>query len=158
MTQKITQEVAVFVEQARRVLPAHALDRYKIRTFGGGDQMGDVIIDLIATGQKTGTFALQVEFEGRENEAPHAGDVYVATRHDGTPKVIYRVDEVELVPFGQISERHVAVEGPNMRKVQPWRDLHWAFWSPLVRSKGREPSMDMIVIFHRFTLLYPPLP
>jgi uncharacterized protein YhfF len=159
MTQKITQEIAVFVEQAKRSLPAHALDRFKVRTFGGGDQMGDVLIDLIARGEKTGTFALAVEFEGREADAPHVGDVYVVTRHDGTPKLIFRVEEVEIVPFGQISERHVAVEGPNIRNnLQGWRDIHWPYWTPLMRSKGREPSMDMPVIFHRFTLLYPPLP
>lgn len=159
MTQKITQEVAVFVEQARRVLPAHALDRFKVRTFAGSDELGDVLIDLVATGQKTGTFSLQVEFEGRESEAPRVGDVYVVTRHDGAPKLVFRVDEVELVPFGQISERHLAVEGPKMKgNVQGWRDVHWNLWAPKLRSMGREPSMDMIVIFHHFTLLYPPLP
>lgn len=158
MTQKITQEVAVFVEKAKRVLPAHTLDRYKVRTYGGGDQMGDHLIDLIAQGEKTGSFSLQVEFDGREGEAPHPGDVYVVTRHDGTPKLIYRVDDVELVPFGEISDRHVAVESARLRNVAAWREVHWPFWTPVLRAMGREPSMDMPVIFQRFTLLYPPLP
>jgi uncharacterized protein YhfF len=152
----MTQTVEQFVAAARAARPDLRIDRYKVRTFGGSKAMSDVIVPLILSGEKTGTFALATEFEADPSRAPQAGDWYVVTHHDGVPALIYRVTFVETVPFEGINHEHVQVEGPNARDVKIWRDIHWPYWGATLRQQGREPSMQMPVIFHRYEVVYPP--
>jgi uncharacterized protein YhfF len=144
-----------FVAAARSVNPDANIGRVKVRTFGSSAAMANVIVPLILTGQKTGTFALASDFEADPAAAPQVGDDYVVTWFEGPPALLYRVTEVQIVPFEGIDHDHVQVEGPNARNVDTWRRIHWEYWGSLLRGKGREPSMTMPVIFHRFEVLYP---
>lgn len=151
----MTQTVEEFVAAARAARPDLQIDRYKLRSFGGSKAMADIIIPLVQSGEKTGTFALGAEFESDPSRAPQVGDWYVVTWFEGPPVLLFRVTEVEVVPFEGISDRHVEVEGPNARDVKVWRDIHWPYWGAMLRKMGREPSMQMPVIFHRFEVVYP---
>lgn len=144
-----------FVAAARSVNPDVAIGPCKVRTFGGSPAMANIIIPLILMGQKTGTFALASEFEADPAAAPRVGEDYVVTWFEGPPALLYRVTEVEIVPFEGINHEHVQVEGPSARSVAVWRKIHWDYWGGMLRRQGREPSMSMPVIFHRFEVLYP---
>lgn len=145
-----------FVAAARAALPGERIDRYKVRTFGGSKAMSDIIVPLIETRQKTGTFALAAEFESDPARAPQVGDLYVVTHFDGTPAVLYRITFVETVPFEGIDHDHVQVEGPKARDVGVWRGIHWDYFGAIMRSMGREGSMQMPIVFQRFEVLFPP--
>jgi uncharacterized protein YhfF len=147
--------VAEFVARAQRARPNDRLESYKVRTFGNSAAISDVIVPLILSREKTGTFALESEFEHSPNEAPKVGDVYVVTHFGGDPALLYRVTEVERVPFSQISHAHVQVEGPNARTVPVWRKIHWDYWGATLRAQGREPSEQMPVLFQRFEVIFP---
>jgi uncharacterized protein YhfF len=147
--------VAEFVERARRARPNERIDSYKVRTFGNSAAISDVIVPLILSRAKTGTFALESEFERAPSEAPRVGDNYVVTHFGGDPVLLYRLTEVERVPFSDISHAHVQVEGPNARTVPVWREIHWAYWGGILRAQGREPSEDMPVLFQRFEVIFP---
>ncbi len=144
-----------FVAAARSVNPGAGIGRVKVRTFGSSAAMANIIVPLILAGQKTGTFALESEFESNPAAAPQVGDDYVVTWFEGPPALLYRVTEVQIVPFEVIGHEHVQVEGPNARNVATWRRIHWEYWGALLRAQGREPSMTMPVIFQRFEMLYP---
>ncbi|MCS6947701.1 MAG: ASCH domain-containing protein [Steroidobacteraceae bacterium] len=143
-----------FLRAVQAALPGLDLRRVKYRTFGRSAEMANILVPLIASGQKTGTFALAAEFESDPQAAPQVGDLYVVTWFDGTPALLYRITEIETVPFNAINERHVQVEGPNARDVAIWRSIHWPYFGSWLRERGREPSEDMPVIFQRFELLY----
>ena len=72
------------------------------------------------------------------------------------PRLLWAKDKprIRFAILG-INHEHVQVEGPNARKVEVWRGIHWDYFGNIMRSMGREPSMQMPVIFHRFELLYP---
>jgi acetyl-CoA synthetase len=147
--------VEAFVAAARAARPDLRIDRYKVRTYGNTRAMADIIVPLILSGQKTGTFALAAEFDADPAAAPQVGDFYVVTQFDGTPALLYRITQTQRVPFEGIDDDHVQVEGPNARQVDIWRKIHWEYWGGLLRARGAEPSMQMPVIFQRFELLYP---
>jgi uncharacterized protein YhfF len=147
--------VAEFVAHARRARPNDHIESYKVRTFGNSAAISNVILPLILSGEKTGTFALESEFEHAPTEVPRAGDHYVVTHFGGEPALLYRLTEVERVPFAQISHAHVQVEGPNARTVPVWRKIHWAYWGGILRAQGREPREDMPVLFQRFEVIFP---
>ena len=144
-----------FVDAARSACPEQRIDTYKVRTYGNSKAMADIIVPLILAGEKTGTFALAAEFSAAPSRAPNTGDYYVVTHFDGAPALLYRITEVQTVPFEGINHDHVQVEGPNARNVAVWRQIHWDYWGGMMRAHGGEPSMQMPVIFQRFVVLYP---
>lgn len=154
MTDTIPAEVETFVAAARAALPGERIEHYKLRNFG--PTMTDTLVALLLAGEKTGTFALGAEFEADPAAAPRVGDCFVITRFQGPPVLIYRITEAQVVPYGDIGHEHVQVEGPNARDVGKWRDVHWRYWGDKLRLMGREPSMDMPVIFQRLQVIYPP--
>lgn len=147
--------VESFVERARAALPNEQIDRYKIRSYGSSRAIGDAIIALVLSGEKTGTFSLASDFDGQPEQAPSVGDYYVVTNFAGEPALLFRITAVEQVPFRGINAEHVLVEGPAARTVPVWRKIHWDYWGALLRARGSEPSEDMPVIFQRFELLFP---
>lgn len=154
----MSHEIEEFVAAAEAARPDIKIDRYKVRSFGGSKAMADIIIPLILSGEKTGTFALGAEFESDPARAPHVGDWYVVTWWEGPPALIYRVTEVEVVPFEGINHEHVQVEGPNARDVKVWRDIHWPYFGGMMKKMGKEPSMQMPVYFHRYDVVHPEPP
>ena len=150
-----TPVVEAFVARARAALPHENIGRYKTRTYSSSRAVGDAIIGLILSGEKTGTFSLAAEFDDQPDAIPQVGDYYVITNFDGEPALLYRVTAIEQVPFTGINDEHVQVEGPAARTVAVWRKIHWDYWGAILRAQGREPSETMPVIFQRFELLFP---
>ncbi len=145
-----------FWEAARSALPEETAGKaYRTRSFGNDEAISKVILDLILTGKKTGTFAVDWEYEYRGEPRPTSGDLYVVTDHAGVPRALLRITMTERVAFKDIDERHVQCEGPALRSVEPWRKLHWDYWSRTLRAIGREPAEDMPVLYQAFELLYP---
>ena len=50
-----------FWQAARAVVPGLPATGYKTRTFGRSAEMANILVPLIASGEKTGTFALAAE-------------------------------------------------------------------------------------------------
>jgi uncharacterized protein YhfF len=147
--------VAEFIAQARLAVPALRLAQWKQRSFGNSAALADILIDLIARGEKTGTFSVPAEFRDRPEAAPLTGDHFLVTRFDGTPTLLYRVTEVETLPFTAIAQRHVDCEGPQLRDVAAWRAVHWEYWTAILGRHGETPHAQMPVIFQRFTVIHP---
>ena len=126
---------------------------YREKCFGRSTEMASQLMALVASGQKTGTFSLLVEFSPA-NPLPEVGEQVIVTDFEGNPGCLYVIEEVETVPYQEISERHVALEGPRLRDVQLWRDVHWPYWTEYLATRGERPAMDMPVVFQRFRVLH----
>ena len=145
-------QIEAFLAGARAALPGEDLSRFKVRHFG---PMGNVLVPLIASGEKTGTFALAEDFAADPAAAPATGDLYVVLDAEGRPALLYRILEAYTLPFGDIAHEHVQVEGRQARTVEAWRAIHWPYWGATLRARGRDVSMQTPVIFQRFSVLYP---
>jgi uncharacterized protein YhfF len=126
-----------------------------VKTFGNSEEMADLLLSLIRNGDKTGTFATDWEFEAAPEKTPRQGDYVIVLDGRGAPGCLYRLDAVERLPFAEITEQHVACEGPSMRELEPWRKMHWAYWTRVLAGTGHEPTRDMMVLVQNFTVLYP---
>lgn len=151
----MANSIDIFIAAARAALPRERIERWQVRSFGNSAEMANILIDLIGSFDKTGTFALESEFEQRPQDRPITGGYVVVTRFDGTPVLLYRLIEVSTVAFEDIGPQHVAVEGPKARDVEVWRSIHWPYWGAMLRAKGREPTLQMSVLFQRFKVLFP---
>ncbi len=149
-------EMEAFWQAALAAVPELIEARgYVVKRFGNNPAMANQLLDLVASGQKTGTFALLTEFQDRGVPAPAAGDQVIVTDGEGHPGCLYVIDHTEILPFDDITDRHVACEGPRLRELQPWRELHWQFWSELLADTPHQPANDMAVVYQRFRCLYP---
>jgi len=152
----MTQTTKEFWDAACRALPDETAGRsYRTRSFGTDEAISKVILGLILAGQKTGTFAVDWEYDARQEPRPARGDLYIVIDHAGAPRALVRITATERVAFSDIGERHVQCEGPALRSIEPWRKLHWDYWSRTLRKIGREPAEDMPVLYQAFELLYP---
>jgi len=141
-------------DACRRERPAETTGRgYRVKRFGNDPAMSRLLLDLIRSGQKTGTFALEWELEARPAERPAPGDLFIVTDAAGEPGALIRIAATEVVPFSAIDTGHLQVEGPALREPALWRKVHWDFWAPMLRALGREPAQDMPVLVQRFELL-----
>ena len=155
----MAQSIEEFWEAARQALPAETAGKsYRTRSFGNDEAISRVILDLILAGKKTGTFAVDWEYDARQEPRPGEGDLYIVNDHAGEPRALVRITATERVAFRDIGERHVQCEGPALRSVEPWRRLHWDYWSRTLRKIGREPAEDMPILYQAFELLYPNVP
>ena len=147
-------KIEEFWAACRQALPEATQGRgYRVKCFGSDPAMSRLLLDLIRSGQKTGTFGLEWEFEARPADRPEPGDLYVVTDAGGEPGALIRVTGTEVVPFSAIGAAHLQHEGPALREPAAWRKVHWAFWTPALRAMGREPSDDMPVLVQRFEVL-----
>lgn len=130
-------------------------DDYWVRRMGGNRETVDIIIDLVLKRDKTGTFGVQLLQEQDPSIAPTLGMDSVMIDMDGTPRGILKTTQLTPVPYRDITEDHLGVEGPGARKLKVWQDIHWPYWSATLEQKGLTPSEDMIIVVEHFDLVYP---
>jgi len=147
-------EIEAFVAAARDALPAAQIDSFEVRTFGNSPALAETLIQLIASGEKTGTFALECEASADPSGPPRVGQYVIVTTFDGIPTLLYKVTHVEIVAFGDISVRHIAVEGARLRELAAWREVHRAYWTPILQKRGESLTAATRVYFQRFTALF----
>jgi len=150
----MTSSIDQYWEACRREFPAETSGRgYRVKRFGNDPAMARLLLDLVRSRQKTGTFGLEWEFEARPDERPEPGDLFIVTDANGEPGTLIRVTETAVLPFSEISEDHLQCEGPALRELPLWRKIHWDYWTPALHAMGREPSEDMPILFQRFEVL-----
>ncbi len=131
---------------------------YTVKVYGNNPDMATLLMGLVSSGQKTGTFTLVWEYEDKGEPLPARGDWVVVTDTEGAPGCVYQITATEIVPFNQMEDRHVQCEGPQLREIEAWSNLHWEFWSQQLAGSNRIPDRSMPVLCLSFKVHYPPIP
>jgi uncharacterized protein YhfF len=143
--------------KAREALPPDALpESYQVRWIGLDDESTRQIFELIAAGDKTGTFTLPWIVERTDQPTPREGEAIILVDFQGEPTMIVRLTEIWQKPFGEITEADTAIDGTPVRSLSVWKPLHTQYWNGLLAPFGLEVADDMPVWMERFELVYPP--
>nr|WP_281044488.1 ASCH domain-containing protein [Sanguibacter keddieii] len=122
-------------------------------SFGDNPEQADRLLELVLAGTKTATSSALSEYDDEDAPLPKAGDLSIVVDGAGHPKALIRTTEVEVVPFGEVSEELAAAEGEGDRTLASWRADHAEFFR---RVLGIETvPEDFMVVTERFELLYP---
>ncbi|MFL2770718.1 MAG: ASCH domain-containing protein [Rhodospirillaceae bacterium] len=143
-----------FWEDVKRSVP-DAGNNYRARRASGNPDFAEIIMNLIITEKKRGLFGLQLLQERQPELAPTLGGVLVLVDFAGIPQGAVKTTKITPVPYKDINEGHLAVEGPDARKLRTWQDIHWPYWTQMLAPYGLTPNTDMIVIIEQFKLIYP---
>jgi uncharacterized protein YhfF len=129
-------------------------DDYQVRWIGLDDATTRQVLDLIRTGDKTGTYTLPwlVEYTGQP--VPAVGDTIILVDFGGHPRLIVRLTHIQEVPFGKISATHTAVDGSPVRDLKIWKPLHTRYWNGMLEEYGSRVSEEMPVWVEKFELLF----
>lgn len=130
-------------------------DDYWVRRIGGNRETVDIILDLVLKGDKCGTFGVRLLQERQPEITPTLGGDAVLVDMDGKPHGIIKTTQLTPVPYKDITEEHLGVEGPGARKLDVWQNIHWPYWTSLLEKHDLEPSEDMIIVVEHFDLMYP---
>ena len=149
-----TEQTDAFFEKVKEAYP-DAGDNYRVRSLGADQAMAEMLFDLIKTGNKSGTFGLKMLHDLDPANAPKVDQITVIVDFHGKPHLAVKVVEVTPVAYKDVTDDHVAVDGPTMRTVEAWKGVHWPFWTDLLAKHGMEASEDMIVEVERFEQIYP---
>ena len=129
---------------------------YQVRWIGLDDPTTQQIFDLIAAGDKNGTFTLPWIIQRTDQPEPVVGDYIILIAFDGTPTQLVRLTHIEQVPFGEITAAHTAIDGSPVRALEVWKPLHTQYWNAMLEPWSLTVSEDMPVLIESFQLLYPP--
>lgn len=127
---------------------------YEVRWIGLDDATTEQILELIRSGDKTGTFSLPWIRERTGKNLPGVGDAIVLVSFDSKPQLVVRITEITEVAFGDISEEHTAVDGSPVRALAVWKPLHIDYWNERLLPLGLAVCDDMPVLIEKFELVY----
>ncbi|HSN71529.1 MAG TPA: ASCH domain-containing protein [Steroidobacteraceae bacterium] len=143
-------DLDAFWHQCRQDLGLSDEVRWRTRRLGDSPEICALLVELIRTGRKTGTFSLLAEFEETGRPPPQAGEFLVITNYDGQPGCCVRLETVECLPFERVDEAWVQVEGPSLRELGPWREIHEQYWTQMLGRWGRSFTREIPVLCQRF--------
>lgn len=122
-------------------------------SFGDHPEQADRLLELVLAGTKTATSSALSEYDDEDAPLPKPGDLSIVVDGAGHPKALIRTTEVEVVPFGEVSEELAAAEGEGDRTLASWRADHADFFRRVLGVE--QVPEDFMVVTERFELLYP---
>jgi len=144
------EEVATYWSGCRAKLGLSEEAGWRTRRLGNTPEVCALLVELIRTGRKTGTFSLAAEFDATGQPPPRAGEYLLITDFEGVPGCCVRLDVVQTLPFDRIGADWVQVEGPALRDLEAWRKVHEEYWTRLLAGWGRKFDGSAAVICQRF--------
>jgi len=151
------EALLTFIEAAQAANPNEPIPSQIERVWhiGSNQETAKLIINLVRDGEKVGTFRLPaVDATRAPGERPEVGGYGILTDYEGMPGVMIKTVSMEQKPYQDISEQDVQIDGPAMRDLEAWRDVHWAHFSNQLKQIGETMSQDEPVTIERWTVVY----
>ena len=146
-----------FIEAAQAANPQEPIPSQIERVWhiGGNEATADIVVDLVKQGEKTGTFQLPDVYTTRPQSAqPLVGNYGILTDYNGLPKVMLKTIATRDVRYGDITEADVQIDGPAMRDLKAWQDVHWPHFSNLLSQVGKTMSEDITVTVEDWAIVH----
>ena len=127
----------------------------RARRFGSTPEMSDLLLGLVLEGEKTITSTSPWLYDEGLQAAPAVGDYWVVIDGAGKPAAVLRTTEVTILPMDKVTEQYSRHEGPTVRPIEAWRQVHWNFFTRVLAPLGKTPTADMPVTLERFEIVCP---
>ena len=89
----------------------------------------DRLVEAIASGAKTSTSSLLVQYAADEEELPVVGSRGTVIDSDGRPVLVVETTDVAIARLADVPLAHAVDEGEGFTTVAEWRAGHEAFWT-----------------------------
>ena len=131
-------------------------DEPPVEAFGDSAEMADELLALVVSGRKRATAGLVSDHADEGAPLPRIGGCWVVCDGAGAPRLVLRTVELRLGVAASVDDAFARDEGEGDRTRASWLAEHRGFWRRLSAARGREWSEDEVVVFERFTVVWPP--
>jgi uncharacterized protein YhfF len=117
----------------------------------------DRLVAAIASGGKTSTSSLLIQYAADGEELPVVGSRGAVVDSAGRPVLVVETTAVAIARLADVPLAHAVDEGEGFMTVAEWRDAHEGFWSsPEVTAElpaGFAVDDDTEVVLERFRVV-----
>lgn len=135
--------------------PEAAGIEYESWHFCDNKQDADELARLARDGIKRATASMYASYEAEGEPIPQPNTHIVITDWDGRAVCIIRITDVEVLPFGNVSEEHARTEGEGDASLAYWRAAHIHAFGEEAQELGIELNEQTLVVFERFDCIFP---
>lgn len=146
--------IDLFWDEANAALPDLRAD-HQVRWIGLDEETTLEIIAYIRSGEKSATYTvpwINANY-GWPDGSP--GLPIILLGFDGLPAIMVETTDVIKINFGDIGSDLSGLDGPPVRDITVWRNLHTMYWNEILGRFGRECSPDMPVLVEKFKPVFP---
>lgn len=129
-------------------------DGYETWHFCNNQSDADELAELVKAGTKRATASLLEAYLAEGEPLPKGGEYSVIINWAGEAQCIIRTTQVDLVPYGDVSEAFAATEGEGDKSLAYWRCAHWPIFEREMEAVGKKPNDQMIIVCERFEVVY----
>ncbi|QQK08471.1 ASCH domain-containing protein [Miniphocaeibacter halophilus] len=126
-------------------------EKYDTWAFGTSP---DKLLELVLSGEKTGTSSLYRLYEFTNESIPKEGEYSIILNSKGKAICIVKNTKVEIIPFKEIRKEHAFKEGEGDKSLNYWKKVHREFFIGELNKLGEKFSEDILVVFEEFKLMY----
>ena len=145
--------INLFYDKAKKVI-FELGETFQVRSLGGNEEGTSKILHFIKLGEKTGTFSLPWIAEEEGQAETISGDHIILCDYNGYPKIIVQINNPFLKRFDEIDNEITKLDGPTIREVKVWREIHLKYWNSLLLKYNKECKDDMPVLVEPFRVIY----
>jgi uncharacterized protein YhfF len=125
----------------------------RTRRFGETKAMTQLLLPLILAGEKTITTTSPWLYGSDPSAKPAEGAYSIVLDETGVPRAVLRTIAVKTVPFDAVTEEDSRYEGPTVRRIEAWREVHVRYFTRVLARVGKVPTPDMPVTLERFEVV-----
>ena len=122
--------------------------------FCATEEPANTCAQLVVDRIKQATCSLLIEYQVENEPLPQVGQLDIVTNWVGKAQAIIRIEKVDIVPFGQVTEQFAYLEGEGDRTLAFWRKAHWDFFEKELTAIDRKPSEDMELVCEHFETIW----
>ncbi len=126
----------------------------RLGRYGDSEASECELLNLIKAGVKRGGASLLWEYEAEGEAIPKPGDIEIIVNAEHQPEIVSSIINVNVVPFGEVSSDHAALEGEGDKSLEFWRQVHWEYFANVCYKIGRLPSKQMPVVCEEFKVIH----
>jgi len=119
--------------------------------FGGSPREIDDLADKVLKGEKVATSSLYDYYLGGLKKYSKVGDLFSVLDSTEKETAIVRVEKIEIIKFGDITETFASEEGDG--NLTNWLAIHRPYYSKLLSDIGKELDSDTLLVCEWFKVV-----
>ena len=123
-------------------------------SFGCGSEMETNLAKLVVEGKKRATTSLHEIYRLENEKIPEKNKLSIVLDGNGKPVAVIKNIEVKIIPFKDINEADVQIEGEGDSTLKFWRDAHINVFTKECEDYNIKFSEEMLVVFEIFEVIY----
>lgn len=115
--------------------------------------VGDELISLVLSGQKTAIFSSYATFSIDQEPLPVSGELYIILDRAENPVCVIETESVNIIPFNEVTWGMAQKEGED-ENLESWREKKREYLEDEGAVLGFDFSMDIKLVYQTFKVVY----